>query len=187
MTSSAKKNYNSIAKRWASALMELAQEDNSISKDDILKDLKEVADTIKSSTPLLNVIYNPSVTIEEKQTVLSKIFKDSILPVVYNFLYVLNLRKRLGAIFEIVSEFERKLEKINNILRINITSAIDLNEEKKEDIKTKISEKLNKNVLVDWDVNKDIIAGLIFKIDETIIDNSVRYKLDELARMISKS
>ena len=127
------------------------------------------------------------MTTEEKQTIISKIFQNSILPVVYNFLYVLNLRKRLGAIFEIVDEFERKLEKFNNILRVNVTSAIDLTNEKKEDIKTKISQKLNKKILVDWEVNKEIIAGLVFKIDETIIDNSVRCKLKDLERAIARS
>ena len=56
-----------------------------------------------------------------------------------------------------------------------------------EDIKTKISQKLNKNVLVDWKVNNNIIAGLIFKIDETIIDSSVRCKLESLGRVIARS
>ena len=33
---------------------------------------------------------------------------------------------------------------------------------------------------------KDIIAGLIFKIDELVIDNSVKHKLDDLSREIIK-
>ena len=118
---------------------------------------------------------------------LTKLFKDSIMPLVYNFLYVLNLRKRLGVIFEILAEFEKKLEKLKNIIRIGITSAINLNEEKKEEIKSKLSQKLNKNVIIDWKVNNEIIAGLVFKIDETTIDSSVRCKLENLGKVIARS
>ncbi|MBE7707680.1 MAG: ATP synthase F1 subunit delta [Cyanobacteria bacterium SIG27] len=187
MASSVKQNCKTVAKRWANALMELTSEDNSISKDAVLKDLRDIVETINSSQELLNVINNPSVTVLEKQNVITKLFKSSIMPIVYNFLYVLNLRKRLGAIFEIANEYEKKLEKFKNIIRIDVTSAIDLSDEKKEDIKTKISQKLNKNILVDWKVNNNIIAGLIFKIDETIIDNSVRCKLESLGRVIARS
>ena len=82
---------------------------------------------------------------EEKQIVLCKLFQNSIMPIVYNFLYVLNLRKRVGIISEIANEFEKELEQLKNIARVNVTSAIELTEERKEDIKSKISEKLNEH------------------------------------------
>ena len=50
--------------------------------------------------------------------------------------------------------------------------------------KNKIAVKLNKNVVVNWGVDTDIIAGLIFNIDELIIDNSVRHKLEDLSKEI---
>ena len=50
------KNSELIAKRWALALMELAQEDENISKEDILDDLREIAETIESSEEFLGKI-----------------------------------------------------------------------------------------------------------------------------------
>ena len=108
------------------------------------------------------------------------------MPIVYNFIFVLNLRKRIGIISEIADAFEKELENLKNITRVNVVSAIDIVDERKEELKLKISEKLNKEVIVDWDVDNEIIAGLIFKIDELIIDNSVRHKLDELSKEIIK-
>ena len=58
------KNCELVAKRWALALIELAQEDENISKEDILDDLQEIAETINSSEELSNVINNPSVDFE---------------------------------------------------------------------------------------------------------------------------
>ena len=186
MTSSVKQGNELVAKRWALALMELALEDENISKEDILDDIEEVAETIKGSEELSNVINNPSISTEEKQIVICKLFQNNIMPIVYNFLFVLNLRKRLGIIEEIAIEFRKELERIKNITRVNITSAIELNNERKNDIKSKISEKLNKDIICDWGVDNEIIAGLIFKIDESIIDNSVRHKLEDLSREIIK-
>ena len=186
MASSVKQNCGLVAKRWAKALMELACENENISKEDILDDLREIAETIDSSEDLSNVVSNPSVSTEEKQIVLCKLFQNSIMPIVYNFLYALNLRKRLGMISEIATEFEKELEVLKNITRVDITSAIDLTEERKNEVKAKVSEKLNKEVIIDWKVDNDIIAGLIFKIDEQIIDNSIKYKLEDLSKEIIK-
>ena len=185
MTSSIKDNNSELAaKRWAKALMELACEDANISKEDILDDLREIAETIETSEELKNVINNPSISSEEKQIVLCKLFQNAVLPIVYNFLFVLNLRKRVGIVSEIASEFEKELDEVKNITHIDITSAIEISEERKNDIKNKIAAKLNKNIVVDWGVDNDIIAGLVFNIDELIIDNSIRHKLEALSKEI---
>ena len=186
MASSVKQNCELVAKRWALALMELALENENVSKEDILDDLREISATIDSSEELSNVINNPSISTEEKQIVLCKLFQNNIMPIVYNFIYVLNLRKRMNVISAIADEFEKELERVKNITRVNVTSAIELNDERKNDIKSKIAEKLSKEVVVDWGVDGDIIAGLIFNIDELIIDNSVRHKLEDLSKEIIK-
>lgn len=186
MTGVKDKNCELVARRWALALMELAQEDENISKEDILDDLKEISDTINSSEELSNVINNPSISTEEKQVVLCKLFQNNIMPIVYNFLFVLNLKKRVSIISEIAVEFKKELEKVKNIAHVNITSAIELENERKEQIKAKIAEKLNKEVIIDWGVDSEIIAGLIFNIDELIIDNSIRHKLEDLGKEIIK-
>ena len=180
MTSVKTTNNELVAKRWAKALMELALEDNWISKEDILDDLKEVSENINSSEELSNVINNPSISTEEKQTVLSKLFQNRVLPIVYNFLFALNLKKRIQIIESIAIEFGKELERVNNIVKINVTSAIEINEEKKNSIKNRIAEKLQKEIIVEWGVDADIIAGLIFNINETVIDNSVRNKLEDI-------
>ena len=180
------KNCELVAKRWALALMELACENENISKEDILDDLNEISKTINSSEELSSVINNPSISTEEKQVVLCKIFQTNIMPIVYNFLFALNLRKRVGIIEDIAIEFEKELERIKNIAHINVTSAIELTDDRKEDIKTKIAEKLSKDIVVDWGVDSDIIAGLIFNIDNNILDNSIRHKLEDLSKEIIK-
>ena len=172
------------SKKWAKALLELAQEDESLSKENILSDLRNIADTFAISTELSDVINNPSVSTDEKQIVLCKLFQDKVMPIVYNFLFVLNLKKRLNLIHDIADEFEKELENLKNIVRVDITSAIDLSDERKANIRERVAEKLRKDVKVSWGVDEDIIAGLIFNIDDTVVDNSIRHKLDTLSNII---
>ena len=185
MVTSVKHDFELVAKRWAKALMELVQEDG-VSKEDVLKSLKDVAEAIDSSGELSDLINNPSVSVEEKQIVICKLFQNRTLPVVYNFLFTLNLKKRLNILDTVVEEFQKELESINNIVRVNVTSAIELDAERKDNIKNRIAEKIHKQVIVDWTVNPDIIAGLIFNINETIIDNSIKHKLENLSKNIMK-
>ena len=108
------------------------------------------------------------------------------MPIVYNFLIALNLKKRVNIIGEIAKEFQKELEEQNNVVRVNVTSAIDLSDDRKNDIRNRIADKLKKNVVVNWTVDNNIIAGLVFNINETIIDNSIRHKLDNLSKKIMK-
>ena len=186
MSVSAKQNNELVAKRWAKALMELALEDEGISKEDILDDLREISENIEASQELSNVINNPSVSTEEKQVVLCKLFQNKVMPIVYNFIFALNLKKRINIIGAIADEFQKELEEIKNIVHVKVTSAIYLDNDRRNDIRNRIAEKLQKDVVVNWGVDADIIAGLIFNINETIVDNSVKHKLENLSKSILK-
>ncbi len=175
-----------IAKRWAKALMDLATEDGGESKDDILSDLKNVNENIQASQELAETLVNPIVSQEEKQVVLSKLFQSRVKPVVFNFLTGLNSKGRLGFLEAITEEFQKQLEDLTNIVRVNVTSAIELSEEKKADIRNRLAEKLRKDVIPSWSVDSDIIGGLVFNINETIVDNSIKHRLENLGKQIIK-
>ncbi|MBR1776141.1 ATP synthase F1 subunit delta [bacterium] len=176
-----------VAKRWASALIDLTKEDESLTSESILQNLKDVSDTFNSSEELKNAINNPSVSVEEKQIVLSKLYQGKISPIIYNFLYVLNLKKRLNIINEIADEYEKETERLNNIVRVDITSAIEIDEDKKQELKSKIENKIHKEIKADWKINNEIIAGLVFDINGTVVDNSIKHKLVELSENIIKN
>ena len=172
------------SKKWAKALIELAQEDENLSVEKVLSDLRYISEVLDESVELSMVMNNPSVSTEEKQIVICKLFQDKVSPVVYNFLFVLNLKNRMNIISEIAEDFEQEYEKLKNIVRVDITSAINLSEERKSDIKIRVAEKINKDVKVNWKVDADIIAGLVFNVNDTVVDNSIKHKLDKISESI---
>ena len=66
---------------------------------------------------------------------------------------------------------------------VKIVSAIELNEDYKNLIITKLSAKLKKNIHADWQINSDIIAGLVIYVDDHVIDTSIKNKLDSLSKI----
>lgn len=175
-----------IAKRWAKALLELATEEGIDSKDEILANLKDINENIASSDCLAEMMASPVVSQEEKMAVLTKLFQSRVMPIVFNFLTALNSKNRLGYLVPITEEFQKELEALKNIVRVSVVSAIELSEEKKISICSRLKEKLNKNVVPSWFVDSGIIGGLVFNIDETIVDNSVRHRLENLGKRIIK-
>ena len=78
------------------------------------------------------------------------------------------------------------MENSKNIIRVSVTSAIELDDGKKDYIRSKLEEKLKKEVLTTWVIDSNIIGGLIFNINETIVDNSIRHRLDNIGKQIIK-
>ena len=102
------------------------------------------------------------------------------MPIVYQFLKTLNAKSRLALLPAIAEEFRKELEELKNIVRVGITSAIELTDDKKNEIRNRVAEKLKKDVLPEWYVDSSIIGGLVFNINETIVDNSIKHRLEIL-------
>ncbi len=176
-------NNELAANRWAKSLFDLSQEDG-LSKEAVLAALTDIVNTVNASADLKALCVNPVVTVEEKQNIIEKVFTDSLPKTVKNFLMVLAEKKRLGLLEDILEEYKKELNKCENIVRLKVTSAVEIDEQKREDLKRRIIEKLAKNADIKWYVDSSIIGGLIFNIDGTIVDDSIRTKLNNLCKRI---
>jgi F-type H+-transporting ATPase subunit delta len=136
-------------------------------------------------TPELNeVLVNPAVSEGIKYSIIDDVFTKDIDKKMVEFLKVLVSKKRFGDLETIVAAFNTELDKINNIKRVEIISAIDLSDEHKWIIAERLHHKLQKHIEATWSVDKEIIAGLVVKIEDDIIDTSLRTQLENLRKNI---
>lgn len=173
-----------VSERYAQALLELVSDN--LSKEDILKELLDITESVIGSGDLNKVMTSPVISDDEKKNVISKLFENTTNKVILNFLKLLIDKNRFSMLESITKEYKNKINRLNNLLSINVTSAIDLTEDEKSAIKDKLSNILNKNIELEWATNPDIIAGLVFEVGDNIIDNSLRHKLQDLSRNIMK-
>lgn len=167
------------AKNYSKALVEMVR-DNVISFEDLSKDLATVSEILETSQDLRLTLENPTVSEAVKSQIVEEVFKNEVHPQVVNFLMVLIDKNRFSEFPQIKADYEIKLDDVNKIQSVEITSAVELSDEYRERILQKLSEKLQKNIRPNWKVDENIIAGLIYRINDNVIDTSIKSKLDKL-------
>ncbi len=172
-----------IAQRYAEALVEIAK-DGKLTFEKISTDLNLINEILTQSTDLGTFLNNPITSIEDKKEIINKVFSQEIDPLIVNFLKVLVDKNRFNTFNDILDAYNESLDDINNISRIQVTSAVAMNEDAKNKLKTKLETKLKKNVILDLDINSNIIAGLVIKIGDNIIDMSLKNKLESLSKVL---
>lgn len=167
------------AKNYSKALVEMVR-DNVISFEDLSKDLATVSEILETSQDLRLTLENPTVSEEVKSQIIEEVFKNEVHPQVVSFLKVLIDKNRFSEFSQIKADYEIELDDVNKIQAVEITSAVELSEEYRERILQKLGEKLQKNIRPNWKVDENIIAGLIYRINDNVIDTSIKSKLDKL-------
>ena len=167
------------SKNYAYALAELAK-DNVMSFENIKNDLNTVDEILQSSKELKRVLENITIPTETKNDIIEDVFKNHVNEKTVNFLKVITDKNKFNEFLDIKSEFENKYNEVNNLKNVEITSAIELSEEQKNRVVNKLSDKLNKDIIADWKLDENIIGGLIIKIDDNVINSSLKNKLEKL-------
>lgn len=177
------KNISTISKNYANALLEAAKESNSL--EQFSTQLEEVSTTLKNSGDLRIVMANSAISSAKKTEIIDEIFNGKIDLKLLNFLKILIKKNRFNEFETIRETYNDVLSRLSNKRKVEITSPIELNFENKTSILFKLEHKLNSEVIPEWKVDKSLIAGLTFKIDDCVVDTSVRSKLEKLGKEIT--
>ena len=118
-----------------------------------------------------------------KYEILDEIFKKELSEKVLNFIKILVEKNRFNEFEQIVQAYSDEVDQNNNIKRVEIVSAVELSDNQKQKAIEKLEARLQKTVKVGWTVDTSIIGGLIIKIDDDVIDTSLKNKLDKLSKI----
>lgn len=169
------------ARNYADALVQIGQ-DGVLSYDEILKNIESVRDICSGSPDLEMVLQNPTISDDIKYSIIDEVFKKDINEKIIDFIKVLIEKKRFGEFKGIVEAYRNELDKINNLQRVSVTSAVELNEDMKNRITQKLEKRLSKSIVAEWLIDTEIIGGLVVKINDDVIDSSLKNKLENLSK-----
>ena len=173
-----------IARKYSNALIASATEENKAEK--VFEDLVFVCETIKTNNDLSSFLYNPVITINDKKEITTKLFSPHIEKITLDFILLLIESGRLNILNEVVNQYSQAYNKNNNIVKPQIISAVELNEEQKNRIINKLQTKLSKIIQPEYEIKPDIIGGLIIEIDDRTIDCSLKTKFDNMKKQLTK-
>lgn len=175
------KQISVIAKNYGKAIFELGCS-NVVGMDKILADIDLIQQSLTDE--LVNLLISPVVAVEKKQEIFSEIFKNKVDKHILDFMLLIIEKDRFSDFEGMIESFKSFVDDKNGVQSVEVTSAVELNEDYKSAIIAKLNEKLHKEVRVSWLVNEDIIAGLMIKINDNLIDLSVSTKLKSLSKNI---
>lgn len=173
----------SLAKRYSTAILEIAKSKNELDK--VQQDLQTVCEAYDTSDDLRNFINHPVIPVSEKKDALKSIFEGKISVDTLNLLNILVEKNKFSLIDTVTYCFEQAMDEAKNIVRVGVVSAVQVDEDLKENLKNKLENKLNKTVKLEFEIKPEIIAGLILKIQDKTIDGSMAHKLDSLQRQLA--
>jgi len=173
-----------IAQVYARALFEVAQERGDL--DGIREQIAQFADALEGERGLQTFFFSPYFSTEEKKDGLRKVI-DGAEPAVLNFLELLVENHRSPAIFRIRTEYDQLWEHENKLLPVEITSAVELDDEIAKRIGDQIGEQTGQRVELTKTVDPDIIGGLVLRVGNSILDASIRNRLDNLRKNVAKA
>jgi len=167
-----------VAGRYAEALYDIGVRENNI--DQLEEELLAVYQVLKESEPFRKIINHPRITADEKKEVLANLFKGRISVIMLSFLgYVLD-RQREFYLPDMTERFTGLANKARNICDIQVTSAVELTSEEKENLGNAMAKSTGKKVRLDFNVDQELLGGVIVRVGDKIIDGSVRYRLQAL-------
>ena len=173
-----------IASVYARSLFEVAKEKDKL--DTVREQLGEFADALNSDRELQVFFFSPYFSTQEKSDGLDKAVTGAE-PILENFLKLLIEKHRMPAVFRVRRELDSMWEKENQLLPVEVTSAIELDTKTVREIGDRIGEQTGQKVELSSKVEPDILGGIVVRVGNTIIDASIRARLEQLRKQVARA
>ena len=173
-----------IATVYARSLFEVAKEQGKL--DEVREQLGQLADAVAEDRELQVFFFSPYFSPAEKKDGLEKAVSDAD-PIVLNFLGLLIDNHRMPALLRVRRAYDRLWERENDLLPVEVRSAVELDEDTVRQIGDRIGEQTGRKVELSAKVDPDLLGGIVVRVGNSIIDASIRNRLNQLRRTVAKA
>jgi F-type H+-transporting ATPase subunit delta len=172
-----------IAAVYARSLFEAAEDQDKL--DEIREQLGQFADALEEDRRLQVFFFSPYFSTQEKVDGLRRTV-DGADPIFLNFLELLLENHRMPALFRIRRGYDRLWEERNRLLPVQVTSAVQLDEQTVRNIGDRISEQTGQKVELSSSVEPDILGGIVVRVGNQVLDASIRNRLETLRKQVAR-
>jgi F-type H+-transporting ATPase subunit delta len=165
-----------LAGRYANAIFELAQDQESV--DVVSADLSAFKKAMNASPELARLVTSPIFSREEQAKALKPILeKMGARALTVQFLLLLASKRRLFVLSDIIAAFGRLLARARGQTEAEVTTARDLSDSELAELKAALKARLGSEPRLNTKVDPSLLGGLVVKVGSRMIDTSLRTKL----------
>ncbi|MEB3197942.1 MAG: ATP synthase F1 subunit delta [Candidatus Sericytochromatia bacterium] len=168
-----------IADRYADALFQAAEAHGEELLSRVDEELTALAEALRTSPDLARAFQAPTIKVAEKQAVARQLMAAAH-PLTRNALLLMLEKKRGALLPELRGAFRRRLDARQRRAAVQVTSAFALDEQQTLSLSAQLERQLGQSVVMQTLVDPSLIGGCIVKIDDQVIDYSLRGRLEAL-------
>lgn len=165
-----------LARRYAEAYFALAQDAKDVAG--WREQLAAVTETL-GDPAVAEALANPKTSLSERVRLGMRLL-DGASPQARNLARLLIERRRVGIIREILSHYDVLRDKASGVVRVEVTTAIPADAALEQRIRDSLSKQLGSDVQTTVRTDPAIVGGLVIRIGDRVIDDSLRTHLQQL-------
>ena len=174
-----------VSNTYGDALFELALEEGKL--DSMSEEVSVVVEAIRENPDLTSVMNHPKIDKEDKVKLIEDIFKGRVSDELVGLMRMIVEKDHYKEIESVFAYFIDKVKEYKNIGTAYVTSAIRLSDEQKAAVEKRLLE-TTKYVKFEmhYEVDAGLIGGMVIRIGDRVVDSSIKTKLYNLTRDLSK-
>lgn len=175
-----------VSKTYGEALYEIAMESEDVAKaDDLLAQVQQISQILRENPDFDKLMMHPGVSEPEKLQAVETVFKGRVSDEITGLIKIVVQKERYGELQNIFKYFVDKMKEQKGIGVAYITTAIPMTEAQKSATVAKLLETTAyKSIEAEFIVDADLIGGMVIRMNDRVVDSSVRSKLSDLKRQL---
>jgi len=167
-----------VVRRYARALFDTAHRAGAV--DQIEADLKAVDQVLRATPRFSRVLRAPTISVDQKKELAQRVFGNRVSPLAARFLTLVVERRREAILNDVYAEFSRLANEERNILAVQVTAAVPLTDQERDALAAALTRRTGKTITLELSVDPQIMGGLLLRMGDTVIDGSIRSRLNQL-------
>lgn len=176
--------FQKIARRYSNALYGDALATKKLEK--ISSDAAVILDAVNNSRELELFFKSQIIDKTKKEEIVRAIFGNKVDSLSVNFLLLLIERGREEYVKEILEDYQNLENQKNGVVKVEITTAVDLSKDEKESLKEKIDGYTGLKSTAVYKLDRNLIGGFVVKISDVILDASIKRQLELLKKKLKE-
>ncbi|MBF0491927.1 MAG: ATP synthase F1 subunit delta [Deltaproteobacteria bacterium] len=179
-------NEGSIARRYAKALLEIAQTQGKV--DAFYNEISTLEVALKKSTDLKTVFLDPAFEPSVRKQILEKIVPQfSLSKEVLHFFKLLIDRERIRLLPEILLSYQDQADEVQARVRVEISSPYDLSSAEETRLKETLQKILLKQIILQKKKDASLLGGVLIRVKDVVFDGSLKNSLEKLKHQMMEA
>ncbi|MFC0216399.1 F0F1 ATP synthase subunit delta [Paenibacillus chartarius] len=174
-----------VAKRYAKALFDLAQEQGIVSQ--VEEDLSAVITIIKENVELNQLLLHPNIESSAKTNMLKQLFEGRVSEAVLGTIILLVTRGREEVLPYVLADYVQIASEALNQATAYVTAPYELSDADKASVAEHFGKLSGKTIRVHTTIDKSLLGGIKVRIGDRLYDGSLSGKLNRLEKKLTET